>query len=403
MSSATIKNIILWGALLLVVVVLVVGTHNALTVRVPGMNDFIIRYEGARSFWLEGVSPYSEQATLNIQMAMYGKPYPPPHEFVALFFYPFYTLLYVSPFLLLPTYAWASAAWMVFLEICLIGATFLWLDVLRWKPSRWMMVALLSFSLLNYYAFRGLILGQPSHLAHFCTALTVWGLVKRQDRLAGFALAISTFKPQMGFLIVPFLLLWGMRQQRWNFIAGFGVTFGVLMGVSFALEPNWFPLWIEQVLAYPNNSRDGSPIWIVFEFFLNWTPWIGYGIRAVLVGWMLWYWVQTLILIRKEGVMYTALLTVLVTHTAGPRTATPHYVVFIPILLLALQTFTHKKWHWANVSLLLVFLVAPWAHFLTTILDPNLENLAVFLPLIGILWIVLPLMRQQWISREWFT
>ena len=83
MSSATIKNIILWGALLLVVVVLVVGTHNALTVRVPGMNDFIIRYEGARSFWLEGVSPYSEQATLNIQMAMYGKPYPPPHEFVA--------------------------------------------------------------------------------------------------------------------------------------------------------------------------------------------------------------------------------------------------------------------------------------------------------------------------------
>ena len=207
----------------------------------------------------------------------------------------------------------------------------------------------------------------------------------------------------MGFLIVPFLLLWGMRQQRWNFIAGFGVTFGVLMGVSFALEPNWFPLWIEQVLAYPNNSRDGSPIWIVFEFFLNWTPWIGYGIRAVLVGWMLWYWVQTLILNRKEGVMYTALLTVLVTHTAGPRTATPHYVVFIPILLLALQTFTHKKWHWANVSLLLVFLVAPWAHFLTTILDPNLENLAVFLPLIGILWIVLPLTRQQWISREWFT
>ena len=189
------------------------------------------------------MSPYSEAATLNIQERIYGRA-AVDGEDLGLFAYPMYTVFYVAPIVGLP-YAWASAVWMVVLEVCLIGGLFLLLQTLRWQPSPLMTAGLLLFTLLNYYALRGLLLGQPSHVVYLFTALALWGLSQGRDALAGVALALTTIKPQMGFLLVPFLLLWAWRARRWDFVGGFVGMFGALMLISFALQPDWFLDWIE--------------------------------------------------------------------------------------------------------------------------------------------------------------
>lgn len=198
-------HLLLVGLVLLMAVANVIVTHNALTYPHPGMNDFLSRWEGARSFWQDGLSPYSEEATLNIQTHIYGRPALPDEDF-GLFAYPMYTVFYVGPLVGL-SYAWASAVWMVVLELCLVVSVVLLLDLLRWRTSLLMKTALIVFSLMNYYAFRGLILGQPSHVVYLFTVLAWWGLAKGHDRTAGVALALTTIKPQMGFLLVPFMLL----------------------------------------------------------------------------------------------------------------------------------------------------------------------------------------------------
>lgn len=376
----------------LVLVANVVIMHNQFTAPNPGMNDFLSRWEGARSFWFEGVSPYSDTASLNIQQRIYGRA-AVEGEDLGLFAYPMYTVLYVAPVVGLP-YAWASAVWMVALEVCLIAGLILLLGVVRWQPRPLMLAALLVFCLLNYFAFRGLILGQPSHVVYLFTALALWSLSRARDALAGVALALSTMKPQMGFLLVPFLLLWGLRAGRWRFVGGFALTFGALLAVSFALQPDWFGAWLGQVRQYPEYTRDGSPVWILFEFFLGWSPVVGYVVRAVLVAWMLWAWWGVLVMRHDERLLWTVAVTLAVTHTAGPRTATPHFVVFTLVLLVQMRLWRGKPlW---NSLLLLALLVIPWLHFLTTIIEPNLENLSVFLPPIMLVILMLLLTRRGW-------
>ncbi|MEP6988798.1 MAG: hypothetical protein ABI970_24565, partial [Chloroflexota bacterium] len=52
----------------------VIVTHNMLTEPFPGHNDFMSRWEGARSFWIDHLNPYGDQASLNIQKRIYGRP-----------------------------------------------------------------------------------------------------------------------------------------------------------------------------------------------------------------------------------------------------------------------------------------------------------------------------------------
>lgn len=377
----------------LVLVANVILTYQ-FTSQNPGMNDFLSRWEAARTFWQDGASPYSDEATANIHDIIYGRP-AVDGEDLGLFAYPMYTVFYVGPVVGLP-YAWASAVWIVFLEVCLIAGLYLLLATIRWRPSILMQAFLVGFTLLNYYAFRGLILGQLSHIVFMLTALALWALSQEHDALAGVALALATIKPQMGFLLVPFLLLWGLRAGRWPFVGGFIGAFAVLMGASFALQPDWFTAWLEQVQLYPTYTRDGSPVWILFEFYLGWTPWVGYAVRAVFAAWMLWAWYVVLLRRDDTYLLWAVAVTLAVTHTAGPRTATPHFTVFMLVLLVMMQRFARRKQVIWNALLLTGLFLVPWVHFITTIIPPNLENLSIFLPLVTLVVVTLIVSRRYW-------
>jgi hypothetical protein len=140
---------------------------------------------------------------------------------------------------------------MVFLEVCLVAALLLLLNLYQWSPVPWVVVVLLVWSQLDYFAGRGLILGQPSHLVYFLQILALWAIYRGHDHVAGVALAVSTLKPQMGYLLVPFLLLWAFRVKRWRFASAFGLSFVMLVLVSFILEPTWFGDWLDQARLYP--------------------------------------------------------------------------------------------------------------------------------------------------------
>ncbi len=374
--------------LLLLLAAAVVLTHNSLTAPYPGLNDFMSRWEGARSYWIDGLNPYGEEASVNIQQRIYGR-LAEADEDPGYFAYPMYMVLLVGP-LVFMDYAWASAIWMVLLEACLIAALILALDFFHWKPRPWLLAILLLWTLVLYYAARGLILGQPGLLVYFLEILTLWGLARERDRLAGVALALSTIKPQMGFLLVPLLLLWALQARRWRFVLAFVIAFGLLFGLSFVMQPSWLGDWLAQVQVYSSYTALGSPVWIVTQYYLGLGTLGEWAVNLVFYGWMLWAWAG---LLRGQGERFwwVVVLTLTVTHLVAPRTATPHYVVFILPLIFY---FSRMKVRWVVLSLLALFLL-PWLHFVTTV-QGEFEHPTVYLPLPFLMAALLWWTRRLW-------
>lgn len=398
------------GQLVIAVIVLagllvgnVVVTHNVLTEPHPGHNDFMSRWEGARSYWRDGLNPYSAEASVNIQDRIYGRA-AAEDEDPGYFAYPFYTVFLVWP-LVYVSYAWASAIWMVLLEVCLIAALVLLLDLFEWHPRPGVLALLLIWMLVNYFAARGLILGQPGLVTYLLQVIVLWALAKQRDVLAGVALAFSTFKPQMVFLFVPLLLLWAWRVRRWAFITAFGALWGGLMVASFALEPGWLGDWIDQVRWYPSYTKIGSPMWVVTRYYLGLGV-IGEWISSLaLWSVMLWAWWMVLVRRQMERLGWVIMITLTISHLSALRTATPHFVIFtIPLVLY----FKYAVQSWRGgarwvVVWLLVLTIVPWVQFLTTV-EGQFEHPSLYLPLpVGILILLVATRRLWWEGGAFFA
>lgn len=369
-------------ALIVMFVLMVVGTYFAFTSRVPGANDFYPRWRGAQLFWLDGVDPYSTTATEAIQQDMYGR-LALPDEDQVLFVYPFYVVFPLLPLVSLP-YGWVQAIWLVVLMFSLVAGTILCLQLLDWKPPLWLTAVTLLWSILYYSSARTIILGQFAGLVFVLLIGALFLLKKEQDIWAGALLALSTFKPQMVFLIIPMLLVWGGMQKRWRFVGGFVGWMVGLVGLSFLLEPRWLVSFAEQVFAYPGYTVVGNPVQIVTTVY--W-PWLGTAvdtaIRLLLLGWMLWTWrLLPKTKANSAQFLYIVAVTFVVTNLIVPETATTNYVMLYLPLLWGLQMLVQKR-PFGNLWIALFYLlsfVGIWALFFTSV-NVDAESSMMFLPL----------------------
>lgn len=392
--------------LLLLVGLLLVGdivaTHALFTSRYPGANDFASRWGGARAFWRDGVSPYSGEATRQIQLLIYGRPIQPEGEQEfdpGPFAYPFYTVFLVWPLVWMP-YAWAEAVWLVILEVCLFVGLLLALHVYDWRPPRWLLACTAVWAFLFYPDVRALVLGQFAVFVFAMVALTLWALKERRDILAGFFLTLSTVKPQIAFLLVPFLLWWAVRERRWRFAASFLGGMALLLVASWLAEPGWLAGFLRQVTRYTSYTALGSPIWILthltFPALGVWGEVVLSGLVVVSLVWAAW-WAFRQGSARAFG--WAAGWCLIVTNLVALRTATTNYVVLLLPLAMVFRALQRRRGGaWLVLLVEVVMLVGLWALFLTTVVE-KFEHPIVYLPLPFGLVAVFALARR-WLMVE---
>jgi hypothetical protein len=365
----------------------------------PGFNDYTTVWEASRSYFYDGLNPYSAETSLNIQTRLYGQAatadQQPNH-----YAYPFYTIFASWPFIHFE-YTLATAMWVVLLQASLVGGLILLLDLYRWRPKPLTLAGLVIFCIVCYPGARGLILGQISHLVYFLQVLALWGLVKRRDNLSGIALALSTIKPQMVVLFVPLLLLWALSQRRWRLIAAFAATLAVLVGLSFLMQPDWVSGFLYQLQLYPSYIDVSTPAWVIAQYLLG----LGSGAELALnllgIGFVLWTGFALIIQEKRRQVMpgrflWTVMITLTISHLVGLRTASPHFIVFVIPLLFYLRNWARqRKPLWIGLTLFALFLL-PWLHFMLTIGIAKFEHPTVFIPLPLLALVVLLLTRRQW-------
>jgi hypothetical protein len=380
----------------------VVATYRLFTSRYPGANDFASRWAGARAFWVDGVSPYSVEATRQIQMLIYGRSIPPEEEQEfdpGPFAYPFYTVFLLFPIVWL-SYVWAEAIWLVVLEVCLFAGLLLALRLYGWRPPRWLLIFTAAWVFFFYPHARALLLGQFAVFVFAMVTLVLWALKKERDILAGLCLALSTFKPQMVFLLIPLLLWWAVREQHYRFVASSAAWMALFLGGSWIVEPGWVGGFLGQVARYTSYTAIGSPIWIIahvmFPFLGTWGEWVLSGLAVVGLIWASWWALQ-----QREGIWFdwTIGLCLIVTNLVALRTATTNYVILLLPLVMVFRALQRRRGGaWWVLLVEVVLLVGLWALFLSTVVG-RFEHPSVYLPLpFGLLAVFV--LARRWLVVE---
>ena len=358
----------------------------------PGGNDFLARWTGAHYWLVEGISPYDEEVSLAAQMMIYGRAADPSKgEDIAHFVYPLPAMLFFGPFGLLP-FAMARAVWMTILEICLVVLGLVGLRLARWSPDRYIKGFVILFSILWYHGARSVIIGQFAVIEAVLIAIALLAIQSELDEVAGIVLALTIAKPQMSFLIIPFVLVWAIRARRLKIVGWFlGVT-TILIGGSLIALPSWPLGWLSQLLSYPGYTDLGSPISIL----ANLLPRGGSSANLIITGllslYLLWEWIMAA---GKEDswFQWAAALTIVITNLIAFRTATTNFVGMLPALLIIFKTWEDRWGKGGVIASLLTLLglsIGLWFLFLGTV-QGNVESAVMYLPLpiltlVGLLW-----------------
>jgi hypothetical protein len=348
----------------------------------PGGNDYLARWNGAHAWLSSGTSPYDPSVSLQTQFAFYGRPARPEEgEDVAHFVYPFYTMIFLAPFAW-TNYPFSRALFMTFLEIGLLVIAQLGLKQAKWKPTPFQAAVLLLCIFLNYISVRSIILGQFAVINSLLIIAALYCIMRKRDIPAGILLSLSTCKPQMIFLLLPFLVFWGLAQNRKQLVISTTVSLVFLFVLSEILLPGWIHQWAAQLLEYPTyTGRIGSLIEEAVHFFAPRSSGsISVVLQICLVALLLVFWWRSF-KSPETGIFYwTATLTLVITNLVALRTATPHYLVFIPLLFIFLKNLFDSKQHIRAIVWLFLLIAGYWILFLITV-NGNVESILVYYPI----------------------
>ncbi|MCR4406246.1 MAG: DUF2029 domain-containing protein [Anaerolineae bacterium] len=394
-----------WQLCLLIVMAAVVFTagvwitYTSFTSRYPGGNDFYARWVGGRALLREGLDPYSEAATLRIQEGIYGRPARANEDQMA-FAYPLYSLILFWPLCLIENYSLVQAIWLWWSLAGLVVALMLWRQVIHWNPSPVVWALTVLWSVFLYQDFRALMLGQLVVLEFLAMMAALWAMQRHHDRLAGLFLALTTVKPQVVYLAIPWIMIWAAGQRRWRLWWGFGLSLILLLVGATLLLPTWISGFVRQVLTYPSYTKYGSLTWMIIHYWLGLGREVEIAVLIVLaavalaLAWRLWRgtWEQMLWMLG---------LLLLLTNFFTPRVGTPYYLFLVPWAIWSFS-WMQQTWKrfgiWVMLAWMGASLVGLWVVFLITV-KGNSEQIPVHFPFPAMVALLLVWLWKQGIAR----
>lgn len=228
------------------------------------LSDLYPRWYGTRELLLHGRNPYSMEVTREIQIWQRGRP-AIQGEDEGRFAYPAYVIFFLAP-----TVDWnfhfvnILAFWLLLLLTAL--SVVLYLDFLNWTPPWPIIMALVVFSVGTFPAALGSRLRQLSLMSGLLVAVALVLISRKQYLWAGVALALSTIKPQLTFLLIGWALIWTLADWRMRqrlFWAGLA-SMVALIGSAQLLAGNWLPQFFCAIIAYAGYTDGRSILQVLF-------------------------------------------------------------------------------------------------------------------------------------------
>ena len=392
---------IIVGLLVVLAIILLILGNYFYARQYPGGTDFLVHWTGLRLFFQQGVSPYSDQAALAIQNAVYGHAAAPgQHELRVA--YPLYSVVIFGPFLLINNFDLARSIWMTFLELGVIATTYFSIRLFNWKPRRAIVIGLLIFSLLWYYALRTVINGNVVMLIGLGLVGVLLALKNGFDELAGAILAITTIKPQVVLVFIIFIFFWAITHKRGKVILWFFITLGILIALASLLIPDWIVQNIREILRYTSYNPPGTLEAVFKSIWPSFGSRVGITLTVLVIAMLLVEWWLS----RKgdtDRFIWTACLTLACSQWTGIQSDAGNFVIMFPALVLIFVIITERWKKRGEVivwGIMILLMAGIWAIFLATLenADQPVQSPVMFLLLPAIL-IILMYWVKWWVVR----
>lgn len=316
--------------------------------------------------------PYSPKMTLAIQTGLYGRPLDShrPGDPIdrRAFPYPVFTDLLFWPVSQLP-FAVARMLFVGVLVVLAAGTVLVWLEALGWHPSGVVQVLLVLLVVCSYPALEGLYAAQVGLLVAFLLAVSIRALQSHRMLLCGVLLAFSTIKPQVGGLLIFYLLVWSLHDwpMRKRICIGLSVVLVLLVGAGLMVWPHWVWHWVHAVSEYqgytpaPLLGELLAPIlgpravaqlsWVMPPVLLAWAGAMAWRNRAATASSLRFCWALSLVL----AVTTVALL---------PGQAIYDHLALLPGGLLLAMHWRQWSGTWVRRTLMGIgFAVLLWPYF----------------------------------------
>lgn len=309
------------------------------------LSDLYPRWLGSRELLLRHRNPYSAEVTRDIQAGYYGRPLDPnraadpevdePKDQQG-FAYPLHVVFLLAPTIGFP-FPVVQAGFRWLLVALTLASVFLWLRVLRWRPSATVIATLVVLTFGSYAVVQGIKLQQLSLLVSALLAGCAAALVAGHLSLAGFLLALATIKPQLALPVAGWLLPWAVSdwKNRQVFAWSFGLTGAIFLAASEYLLPGWVGQFRDAVAAYRQYTGGAGSLLDVLA-----TPTLGkiIAVAAVIAtaitGWR----------VRRAASDSVAFSTMLALVLAVTLVIVPTFAPYNQVLLLPAVFLIAASW-----------------------------------------------------------
>jgi len=306
---------------LIIAVISVIYTISMTIIKIGFGNDYCPVYYEARLI-IEGKSPYGSESSALLGSKCIsvaggaGDPYPLPFGLIT------------APLGLLP-FSIAAFIWTlsgIFLAFCCF------LLVEEWPP-------LLLLMVLFAPLFRSASISQVTLVWFGISILLLLAMERHWWWIVGLCIAILPWKPQASLLFTLAGCWWAWRTDRKALILGIGLN-GLLVGLSFIIQPGWFMSWVNQLYVYNAVVK---------------TQWWGlWAVPLILVCWRLPWW-------ARLGILQFLLFPV-----NDPYAALPMILIWISISGWAALLGAFSSWLYP-VSLQISG-IKPWLVFILPVI-----------------------------------
>jgi hypothetical protein len=328
------------------------------------LSDLYPHWIGARELLLHGRDPYSPEVTREIQQGYYGRPLDParpgdPRDLQG-FAYPVYVAFYLAPTIHLPFELVQKGFFWVLLGLTLATIP-LWLRVLRWSVPLWAQVSLMVFTVGSLTVVQGLKLQQMTLLVVALLAVAMALLASDCPIAAGIALALTTIKPQLVWLLLLCLMIWTVAdwRRRYRWAASFLLTMAILCIASEWYLPHWIARFVEAMGRYLNYTDAVSILDLTVP-----PPW-GWMSRVFIVAATAHIaWKNRRLAEDTPAFAATVSLALAVTVIVIPSYALYNQVMLLPALLVLLRDWqtiwNRNRMSRVLLSLTTILLAWPW-------------------------------------------
>lgn len=225
---------------------------NLLLIRpLVSMESFAVEWSAVRGFLVDGQDPYLNEAFQAASVTVPAKA----RDNLTSYHEPFYRAVTQFPIGLIPSFDWAIAARLSFIEIALaIIITIIYLS-LPWKGEKFQLGLVFLLLLAWPPLWENIRTGDSTLLNLMWILLSFWALSHDMPEIGGVTMALGTSNFEIFGLAVIAFLLWVIYKREWRFLSGFLMTIGLLFILAHIFNPDWYIGYLgSQIKFWQNNE-----------------------------------------------------------------------------------------------------------------------------------------------------